>query len=478
MTKSVRERGPLDVPAQTAAPELGRVSERTLLLTVGLSILTGPWNFTMLVVALPAIADDLNVSLATVSWVIVVPMIASSSLQSIAGRLGDLFGYRRVLGVSLVGFSVVTIAAAFAPTFWALVALRALQSTFGSASFPNCSALIRVNLPESRRASAFGAVGAAISFAITGGPFVGGILEGVFGWRAIFIASLPFTIAALALLITRVPADPPDVRARSRSIDFVGSLLLMGTIISIILPMTFVRDGYISLAALPIAYAGTLAIACLLVFWELRQSEPIVQVRLYLAKNFRLAVLSEMFMNFAGFPLTVVLSIFLQEVQDRSAFETGIVIAGGSIGMALMSPIGGRLADRFGRRRPIIVGRSIMVAGLLTLLLTLSADMNAWLVTLGMAVVFCGNGLALPPGQAAAIESAPRRYSGMAAGVAATTTFMGGILGITWSSIYLGETPAVGKFTVVYLAFLASALIAIAVAWRLADWPAKEADEG
>jgi MFS family permease len=428
----------------------------------------------MLVVALPAIADDLNVSLATASWVIVIPMIASSSLQSIAGRLGDLFGYRRALAVGLVGFAVVTVAAAFAPTFWALVVLRALQTTFGSASFPNCSALIRVNLPEARRASAFGAVGAAISFAITGGPFVGGILEGVFGWRAIFIANLPFTIAALALLITRVPPDPADLRGRTRSIDIVGSILLMATIISIILPLTFVRDGYLSLAALPIAYAGALAILGLLVFWELRQAEPIVQVRLYLAKNFRLAVFSEMFMNFAGFPLTVVLSIFLQEVQDRSAFETGIVIAGGSVAMALMSPVGGRLADRFGRRRPIIAGRAIMVGGLLFMLLTLSAGMSAWLVTIGMALVFAGNGLALPPGQAAAIESAPRRFSGMAAGVASTTTFMGGILGITWSSIYLGEDPAVGKFTVVYLAFLIAAVIAIVVAWRLADWPAME----
>ena len=452
------------------------MSERTLLLTVGLSILTGPWNFTMLVVALPSIADDLNVSLATSSWVIVVPMIASSSLQSIAGRLGDLFGYRRVLGIGLVCFLITTLAAAFAPTFWTLVLLRSLQAMSGSVSFPNSSALIRVNLPEARRASAFGAVGAAISIAITGGPMVGGLLEDLFSWRAIFVASLPFSLVALGLLIFRVPPDPPEARAKNRSIDVVGSILLMITIVSIILPMTFVRDGHIPLVALPVAYAWTLAVAGLLVFWELRQAEPIIQMRLYLVKNFRLAVVSEMFMNFAGFPLTVVASLFLQEVQDRSAFETGIIIAGGSIGMALMSPVGGWLADRYGRRRPIIIGRSVMVIGLVTLVLTASAGISAWLMTLGLALVFCGNGLALPPGQTAAIESAPRRYSGMAAGVAATTTFMGGILGITWSSIYLGESPSVAKFEVVYLAFLTGALLAILIAWRLADWPASAAE--
>jgi sugar phosphate permease len=91
-----------------------------------------------------------------------------------------------------------------------------------------------------------------------------------------------------------------------------------------------------------------------------------------------------------------------------------------------------------------------------------------------MSVVFIGNGLAVPAGQAAAIESSPRDYSGMASGVAATTAFMGGIVGITWTAIYLAEEPVLGQFHLVFIIFAAAALAAILIATRVAPWPAKE----
>ncbi|MEZ4568815.1 MAG: MFS transporter [Thermomicrobiales bacterium] len=450
-----------------------------LLLTVGLGTLTGPWNFTMLVVALPDIADDFSISLATTSWVIIVPMIASSSVQSVGGRLGDILGYRRVFAGSLIGYTIITIAAAFAPSLWVLVALRALQTTFGSVTFPTGNALIRVNLPESQRASAYGVIGAAISFAIAGGPFIGGALTGIFGWQAIFIANLPFSIGALILLLLYIPNDTrPETSVRWQSrFDPVGILLLAASVISIVLPMALLRDGLFPPIGLPFVYAAAIAIVYIFVRWEWRQPDPIVQVRLYLSRSFRAAAFGDMFMNSAGFPLTVVASIYLQAYLDQSVVISGIVIALGTVGGAVASPVGGRLADRFGRRFPMILGRSIMVVGLVLTLAIVGLSSNPWLFTLGMGLVFSGNGLALPAGQTAAIEASPRDFSGMAAGVAATTAFMGGIVGITWTAIYLGEEPVLDQFQVVFTVFAIGALIAIFVATRVAPWPASERDD-
>lgn len=447
-----------------------------LLLTVGLGTLTGPWNFTMLVVALPDIADDFSISLASTSWVIIIPMIASSSVQSVGGRLGDILGYRRVFAGSLIGYTIITIAAAFAPSLWVLVVLRALQTTFGSVTFPTGNALIRVNLPESQRASAYGVIGSAISFAIAGGPFIGGLLTGLFGWQAIFIANLPFSIGALILLLLYIPNDerPPATARWQSRFDPVGILLLAASVISIILPMTLVRDGYVPFIALPFVYLAAVGVVLMFFRWEWRQPDPIVQVRLYLSRSFRAAAFGDMFMNSAGFPLTVVASIYLQAYLDQSVFISGIVIALGTVGGAAASPIGGRLADRFGRRFPMIIGRSIMVAGLLLTLAIVGFSSNPWLFTVGMGLVFTGNGLALPAGQTAAIESSPRDYSGMAAGVAATTAFMGGIVGITWTAIYLGENPALDQFQLVFSVFAIGAFIAILIATRVAPWPAAE----
>ena len=454
------------------------VSTWLLLLTVGLGTLTGPWNFTMLIVALPNIADDFSVSLATTTWVIILPMIASSSIQSVGGRLGDILGYRRIFMVSLIGYTIITIAAAFAPSLWILVGLRALQTTFGSATFPNGNALIRVNLPEARRASAYGAIGSAISIAVAGGPFIGGALTGLFGWQAIFIANLPFSIGSLILLLRHIPNDTrPDTGLRWQSrFDPIGIILLALSVISIVLPMTLVRDGYLPALGLPFAYAGAALLIAIFVRWEWRQADPIVQVRLYLTRSFRAAALGEMFMNSAGFPLTVVASIYLQAYLDQSVVISGLVIALGTIGMAVTSPFGGRIADRFGRRFPLILGRAIMVAGLLLSLVLIGLSDNPWLFAVGMSVVFIGNGIAVPAGQAAAIESSPRNYSGMAAGVAATTAFMGGIVGITWTAIYLGESPILSQFRLVFVIFSVAALIAILIATRVAPWPALERD--
>lgn len=462
------------IPDTTLNPAALRGRERWLMVAVGLAILTGPWNFTMLIVALPNLAGDLDVSLVTASWVIIIPMIFASSIQTIAGRIGDMIGYRRVLIVGLAGYTVITIAAALAPGFWILVALRALQVSFGSASFPNGSALIRVNLPEARRATAYGVISAAISIAITGGPFVGGALADLFSWRAIFIANIPLSLLALFVMVRQVPRDREEDRRWPTSLDAPGVGLLMLSVAAIVLPMTLARDGFVSPTLLPVVYAGTLVLLLAFARWEYRHPDPIIQVRLYLSNTFRSTVVSEMFMNLAGFPLTIVASLYLQALQDRSAAESGLLIALGTIGMAAASPIGGRLADRFGRRRPIIGGRILMVVGLLILIGTASPDTSAWIIVIGMALVFSGNGLALPPSQTSAIESAPRRFSGMAAGVATTTSFMGGIVGITWSSIYLGESPSVDQFLVVFSVFAAAAVASILIATRIAHWPAAE----
>jgi MFS family permease len=450
-----------------------------LLLTVGMGTLTGPWNFTMLIVALPNLADDFNISLATTSWVIIVPMIASSSIQSVGGRLGDILGYRRVFIISLTGYSAITLAAAFAPSFALLIVLRTLQTTFGSATFPTGNALIRVNLPESQRASAYGVIGSAISFAIAGGPFIGGALTDLYGWQAIFLANLPFSIAALLLALWRIPNDerpPAEARWQSR-FDPVGVLLLAAAVISIVLPMTLVRDGFVPLALLPFIYVGALALLAVFFRWEWRQPDPIVQMRLYLSRSFRAAAFGEMFMNSAGFPLTVVASIYLQDYLGRSVLLSGLVIAAGSISMAASAPLGGRLADRFGRRVPLILGRGVMVGGLVLTFVMVAVSSNPWAFAVGMAVVFVGSGIAMPAGQAAAIESSPRDYSGMAAGVAATTAFMGGIVGITWTSIYLGEAPSLDQFRLILAVFAAGAALSILIATRVAPWPAAERGE-
>jgi DHA2 family methylenomycin A resistance protein-like MFS transporter len=459
----------------TAATPYGGLSAeaaRRFMITICIAAVTGPMNFAMLSVALPTIADDLHVSVATGAWLFVIPSLASSSLQSIGGRLGDLFGYRRVFILGALGFVCASVVAAAAPTFWTLVAARALMMLGSSALQPNSGALVRVHIPAARRASAFGSMVGAMSLAFAAGPLLGGALVATVGWRALFVVAVPFTVLAALLALAWVPSDPPHAGAR-RSLDVVGAVLWSLSVIAIVLPLNI---SGIRPALLPLVYLGSGALLFTFIVWELRQAEPVVQVRLFLTRTFRAAAGSESCMNVTFFPIALALAVFMEDFQDRSATLAGVVLAVGSTSTVLGSLVGGRLADRLGRRRPVLVGRSIAVLGTLPLL-TMSHATSPVVLGLWLLIMSLGSGLSSAVAQAAAVESAPRRYSGMATGVFTTSANLGGIIGIALTAAYLGDSPGLHTFRAVFVLYIITAIVGSLIATRLEPWPAHDEEE-
>jgi DHA2 family methylenomycin A resistance protein-like MFS transporter len=316
-----------------------------------------------------------------------------------------------------------------------------------------------------------------MSIAMTVGPIVGGVLSSVVTWRAIFLVNLPLTLLAFFIGLRTVPADPPKARQQDSTFDLVGTLLLFASMCSLILPLTLLQLGYISLPWLVPTYVILVVAVLAFVRWERRQATPLVEPRLFLVPTFRAACISDTFANISQFPIAVVISIFIQTYLDRSGTTAGIVIAVGSVTMILFAPIGGRMADRFGRRLPALLGRCAIVAG--SLLLMLSDVGNGLAILLvGLGVMSMGGGLSYPAVQASAIESAPRRYSGMAAGVFSTTSFTGGIIGLTAISVYLsGDDLLASQFRLIYLAFALTGIVSVFFASRLEPWPKHENED-
>jgi EmrB/QacA subfamily drug resistance transporter len=466
---------PAAAPAHTSPTDaLSEADSRRFMLTICLASVTGPMNFSMLSVALPSIADDLHVSVATGAWLFVIPSLASSSLQSIGGRLGDIFGYRRMFVIGALGFVVASLLAAAAPTFWALVAGRVLIMVGSSAIQPNTGALVRVHMPAARRASAFGTLVASISLAFAAGPLIGGILVATVGWRALFVVAVPVTLLAILLAQRWVPADPPH-HADRRQLDFVGAVLWSLSVIGIILPLSLAGNGTLGPLLLPVVYLGTGLLLFTFVTWELRQTEPVVQVRLFLTRTFRAAASSESCMNITFFPIALALSVFLQDIQDHSTTLAGVVLAIGSASTVLGSIVGGRLADRLGRRRPALFGRCVAILGTIPLL-TMDATTSPVVLGLWLLVMSLGSGLSLAAVQSAAVESAPRRYSGMATGVFSTTSNLGGIIGITLTSVILGDAANLDAFHTIFVLYLATSVLGTLITTRVEPWPANDED--
>lgn len=459
-------------PVASAEAELSTDAARRFMFTICLASVTGAMNFSMLSVALPAIADDLEVSVATGAWLLVVPSLASSSLQSIGGRLGDLFGYRRMFIIGALGFVAASLIAAIAPTFWTLVTGRVLIMMGSSLMQPNSGALVRVHMPAARRASAFGTMFAAMSLSFAAGPLIGGALVATVGWRALFVVAMPFTLTAVLLAPRWIPADPVHTGSR-RSLDSVGAALWALCVIGIVLPLNLGGNGTIPPPLLPVVYLGTGLLLAAFIVWELRQVEPVVQVRLFVTRTFRAAAVSESCMNVTLFPIALALSVFMQDFQGRSATLAGIVLTVGTGSTVLGSLFGGRLADRLGRLRPALLGRAVAVLGTIPLL-TMDRDTSPLVLGFWLLVLSLGSGLSSAAVQAAAVESAPRRYSGMATGVFTTTANLGGIIGIALTSVALGDSPGMHAFRVIFVLYVVTSLLGTAIATRLEPWPTSD----
>jgi len=178
---------------------------------------------TVVNVALPAIEQDLGGGLAGQQWVVNAYLLVLGSLILVGGRLGDVFGERKVFSVGVAGFGITSLLCALAPTIGVLVGARALQGAFGALLTPSALAVIVATFAPSERGAAIGTWTAWTGIAAVAGPLGGGLIIDQASWRWIFAINIPFVIATLVLVAIVVPERP--LGARRPSVDWLGAVL-------------------------------------------------------------------------------------------------------------------------------------------------------------------------------------------------------------------------------------------------------------
>lgn len=364
------------------AAEAPPAERRALALTIGAGVLI-PLNSTMIAVALPALARDLDVERGPASVLVTTYLAAMLVCQPFAGRLGDRAGTRRVLAVAIGGFALASVAAGLAPSFPALLTARVVQAIFGAALIPNAQALLRATVPAIRRGRASGFVGTGIGAGAALGPVLGGFLTEAIGWRGIFVVNVPLGALALVLLARTVA---PAGRAPEAT----------------------------SPAPAP------------------------APTRLGLLRRgpFLAACLTQTTSNFALYTVLLVLPTLLVD-QGWAGASIGLATSGLTAGVLILGPVGGTLGDRRGRVQPIVAGLAVVVvgAGLLAL-----DPRSAGLLVAGPLVMGFGLGLAGASLQAAAMDAVPQAVAGSAAGLYSASRYVGSIAG----SLAIGATGATG----------------------------------
>jgi EmrB/QacA subfamily drug resistance transporter len=378
-------------------------------------------------VAAPSLQRDLHVSDAALQLIVGGYAFMYASGMVTGGRLGDLFGYKRLFLIGVVTFALASLACGLAPTSGALVVFRLVQGLTGALMVPQVVALIAASFPARERSRALGWYGATMGLGFVSGQILGGglIQANILGlsWRAVFLVNVPVGVLALIVGGILIPRARGQRRPR---LDPLGAVGVSGSVALALVPLTLGRDEgwpvwtWISLAAALPVLAATIA-------WERRLTrrggEPLLNMALFRDRAFSAGLLLNFAVLFFFGSFMFVLTLLLQSGLGLSPLHAGIVNLPLALTFIAMTLAGPKLAARLGPRS-ITVGASLATLGAVVLALTAlhaGSSLIGWETAPGTALIGLGQGLMVPSLMGAVLSHVRPEQAGAAAGVLTTT---------------------------------------------------------
>jgi EmrB/QacA subfamily drug resistance transporter len=348
-------------------------------------------------VAMPNLAQSLHLSVTALLWVVNAYMLFWVVFLVPAGRLGDWVGKRRTFLLGVILFSLSATLAAFVTQLWLLIALRLLQGLGAAITFPSATAVAYMMYAPEERAKVVSVLMLVSSSALAVGPAIGGWLVHTWDWRAVFLINLPVGLLVFVLAMSLVQRDRLDWRSHWRleveKFDWLGLILLAIWVSSFALALTMaVSWGWLSLKTVGLLGLGVLALG-LFVYAERRHVQPMMDFSLFAERTFTFTASARFFLNMAFMVLTLLLPLYLQNVNALSAEQSGFLLMAYSIGFALFSSLTPKLARYWAMAKLAGWGIVIFLVGYVLLLglqpgLTALAVIAALVIGLGAGIAF------------------------------------------------------------------------------------------
>ncbi|MET8768014.1 MFS transporter [Streptomyces sp. NPDC004658] len=435
------------VRTTAAPPALGGPGLFTVLLAAALPLV----DFFIVNVALPTIGADLAAGEAVLELVVAGYGVAYAVLLVLGGRLGDLFGRRRLFLAGMAAFGLTSLACGLAPGAWSLVAARVAQGASAAAMLPQVLATIQSATSGARRARAMSLYGATAGLSMVAGQILGGVLVAAdvagTGWRAIFLVNVPVVVLGLVLAARFVP----ETRSQHpEPVDGPGTVLLAVSLLTLLAPLTEGRAAgwplwtWLALAAFPFA-AGA--------FWAVERRAdrsgrtPLVPPSLFRVPSMRrgLELMVPFSIGFSGFMFMIALA--LQQGAGLGPVPAGLALAPMAVAFLFVSLAGPRLIARFGTR-VVTAGSVLQGVGVLLIVLAAWRDwprLDVVSLLPGAAVAGAGQALQLPNIMRLVMSEVPPARAGVGSGVMVTTQQSALALGVaTLGTLFLTLVPHLG----------------------------------
>ena len=378
-----------------------------------------PFMMSAVGVALPAIGRDFNASAMQLGLVETTYVLSASIFLLAMGRMGDIYGRRRIFQYGIVVF---TLAGGLLSQAWSIesmIVMRFLQGMGGSMVMATTFAIVVSVFPAEERGKALGIAVASVYAGISCGPFFGGALVTTFGWRSIFYLAVPLGMITFAVSCAKLRGEWAE--AKGEPFDWRGSLVYAAAILLLICGASNLDKG---LWAWLLALCGTGGLIHFLIL-ESHTEFPVLNVKLLRSNRvFAFSNLAAMLNYAATFGVTFFLSLYLQYVKGLNPREAGTILIIQPIVQAAFSPLCGRLADRFSAATVATIGMGLCAAGL-AIAASITATTSIMLIMVMLATLGLGFALFSSPNISVIMGSVPPRYLGVASGLNSTMRTLG-----------------------------------------------------
>jgi EmrB/QacA subfamily drug resistance transporter len=385
---------------------------------------------TIVNVALPSIREDLGFSQTSLAWVVNAYLLTFGGFLLLAGRLGDLYGHKRLFLIGIALFTAASLACGLSTTQGMLVGARAIQG-FGGAivSAVALSLIMTLFTSPGDRAKAMGVFGFVAAGGGTVGVLLGGILTDLLTWHWIFLVNIPVGIAVFALCVSLLPSSRGP--ASESRLDVGGAITVTGALMLAVYAIVNGNgNGWTSAETLGLLAAALVLFGIFLVL-ESRVAAPLMPLGLFKHRNLSTANATAMLSAASMFAMFFFSALYMQLILGYSPLEVGLAYVPNSILMAALSlGISAKIVMRFGIKPPIVVGMLFSATSLLLFART-PVD-GSYVVDLlpGLMLLALGAGIAFNPMLLAAMGDVEQSEAGLASGIVNTSFMMGGALGL------------------------------------------------
>lgn len=398
-----------------------------VLIGVSMASFMGCLDFTIVNTALPSIESALNANVNQLQWVINIFILALSTLMVIMGRLADIYGRRKLLYIGIVVFGLSSLGAGLAANIEWLIFYRFLQGIACAILYTTSGAIVSNTFPENERGKAIGILFGINGIGLAMGPVLGGLLVGLYNWRLVFLVNVPVIIICIIICVFSVRESSNQ---QGTKIDWLGLIILLIALPCLILGLTQGEMwGWNSLITLGL-FSVASVLFVLFYFNEIYTREPIIEFHLFANRVFISSVIATFSLALFYCLAFFLMPLYLHLIRNETSIIIGLMLLPTTAMVAILSPIVGKLVDKYGTKLPLMFG---------FIFFTISAFMQAHfqadssLFLILTAFLFMGIGWAciLGPSTTASLSAVPEDRGAVAMGSAWTIHNIGGSFGLS-----------------------------------------------